>query len=177
MAHTANPFRIEGMARIPSQPGAFKLFFGKKYFIYKGKSLQLTISNFAKQIDRELRNEKKDSILFKVIAYLKRYPVTSASVEVLMTSEDPIEVLMAEFTALQAGKDDPDCLNVSFENTQYIPAWIPQKDVVIFKKKLEGKKLVRSIPKDVHLRNYLEKMKLSRAKVDQIVEYVLKRYR
>ncbi len=173
----ANPFRVESIDKIPGDAGVFKMFFGKKYFIYKGKSLHLTVSNFAKQIDRELRLPKEDSILAKAIAYLKRYPVTSAAVEVLMTSDDPLAVLMAEFEALQAAKEDPECLNVTFDNTAYFPQWIPQKDVINFKKKLEGKILRRTVPKDVHLRNYLEKMNLSKARVNQIVEYVLKRYR
>lgn len=177
MGHIANPFRIEGLDKLLSQPGVFKMNFGKKFFIYKGKSVHLSVDIFSKQIDREIRNPKSTSILVKVVAYLKRYPVTSASIDVLMYTEDPVELLLAENEALQANKENKDCLNISFDNTAYVPQWIPQKDVVAYKRKLEGKRMQSKVPKDVHFKNYLNKMKLSAKKVDQIFEYVKARYR
>lgn len=177
MSHTANPFRVENIDKLPSEPGVFKMNFGKKYFIYKGKSVHLTVSTFAKQIDRELRTPKEGSILSKAVAYLKRYPVTSMGVSVLMTTEDAAELLLAEYKALQDAKADKDCLNTVFDNTSYYPQWIPQKDVLVFKKKLEGKIIKRQVPKDVHFKNYLTKMKLKTAQIDQIFDYVTKRYR
>src|SRR5687767_6540158 len=97
----------------------FKLIFGKKYFIFKGLKIAGTVENLSKQIHRELANPKEDSILIKVIAYIKKHRIPTMSVEVLYEGDAILDLLMQEYKALQAAKKDENCLNTRFTNNEY----------------------------------------------------------
>ena len=170
-------YNIAYAAPIVGRPGVFKLLFGEKYFIYKGLSVKATVDNLSKQISRELSAPKEDSILFKVVCYIKTTGTPSATVEIKCISDDPLLILTTEYEELNKAKDDVNCLNIKFENLSYVPKWIPQKAVVKFKKLVETGSAKKVVHKDVHLRNYLKKMKLPDEDVNKIVEYVQTRYR
>ncbi len=170
-------YNIAHTAPLVGKSGVFILRFGEKYFIYKGLSIKAAVENLSKQISRELLAPKEDSILFKAICYIRTSGIPFATVDVKCISDDPVLVLTTEYEELKKAKDDVNCLNTKFENLSHIPKWIPQKSVVKFKKITEGKTVKKDVHKDVHLRNYLKKMKLPDEQALKIVEYVQTRYR
>lgn len=121
----ANPFRYNMKERYTSSTCVCKLWFGKKYFIRKFKSLHAGVDVIARDIDRRLRlGQKPDDIYDNVIKYIKRSRCTQFEVEMIFKSDKAQEVLLSEYTALQASKSDPDCLNAVFDQVEY-PKWIP----------------------------------------------------
>jgi hypothetical protein len=179
------PYTMDFEVKARNPTGVFKLKFGltgKKYFIFKGLKIGLTVENLSKQIYREMnsKNQKADSILFKVLAYIRTSKVTTMQVEVIQEIDDTVGLLMAEYEALQAAKSDPDCLNTRFTNTDYYPHWIPQYAINDFIKLLGGAK---PRDKDKNLLKFL-KTTLAEAKTKNpdevaanIVTYLSKRYR
>src|ERR1700739_3455638 len=79
----------------------FKMWFGTRYFIFKALKLKATVESLSGQIHRELSRPKDDSILVNVIAYVKKARVTNMVVERLFESDAVVDVLMAEYEALQ----------------------------------------------------------------------------
>lgn len=124
-------FRYTFREKLPSSPSVIKAWFGKKYFIWKGKALHQFVEVMAKEIDRSLRlGVKKDEkgnvidIYAGVIHHIKYARVTMMEIEVVCQTEDPLELLKCEFGVLRTGDHDPMCLNVVRE--QSYPKWIPQ---------------------------------------------------
>lgn len=179
------PYTLDYEVASRNPTGVFKLRFGlsgKKYFIFKGLKIAMTVENLSKQIYRELNSQfqKEDSILFKAIAYIRSSKVTTMQVEVVMEVDDTVELLLTEYETLQAAKNDSDCLNTRFTNTDYYPHWIPQVAINDFLKRLGG---VKPRDKDKNLLKYL-KGTLKDAKTKDydtvavnIVTYITQRYR
>lgn len=152
----------------------FKLWFGGKYFIFKGLKLHSAAENLSIQIHRELNKPKEDSILFKVIAYIKRARVVTMTVEIVHETDDPVELLKVEYEQLQKAKKDPNCLNTRFTNNDYYPKWIPQTAIHEFNKQLQG---TRMPDKQRNLRRFLSKYTKDSSDLEKIFEYIVKNFR
>ncbi len=121
-----------------STAAVFKIWFGKSYLIWKGKSLLQSCQFIAENIERYIRLQKdiREDYLYHVCAHVVKTRCIKAHVEVLehefnrRGSEETIDaykLLMAEQKYLNKAKGDPLCLN---NNEQaYISNWMPKKDV------------------------------------------------
>jgi hypothetical protein len=130
-------FHIEVPTHTYGSPVAvFKVFFGKKYLIWKGKSLLQACQQLAENIERYVRLEKdlREDLLYHAANHIRRTRCTKATVKVIgsdFTKDDSdvingYAVLKCEQDALDECADDPYCLN---NNEQaYVPNWIPLKD-------------------------------------------------
>jgi hypothetical protein len=154
--------------------GVFKLSFGRKYFIFKGLRIATTVENLSKQLHREISKPKDDSVLFKVVAYLRKQRTKVMDVDVLFESDAIIDVLMAEYEALKAAKEDPDCLNTKFINNEYFPNWIPQHVINDFLKRLQG---VGPTNNEKNLKRFLSNHIENEELVERVVKYVTTHFR
>lgn len=130
----ANPFRysMKNNERYPSCTSVCKLWFGKKYFIRKFKSMHQGVEVIARDIDRRLRlGQKPEDIYDKVIKYIKRSRCSQFEVEMVFKSDRAQDILLNEYRMLQAAKDDEDCLNTVFSEVEY-PKWVPLIDKEAF---------------------------------------------
>lgn len=166
---------IDDDVRKRNPTAIFKLRFGTtRYFLYKGLRVDRTVQSLAEQIQREKPRQKEDSILFKVVAFINRHRIEMMKVEVIREIDDPVELLMAEYEALQAAKDDPNCLNTRFTNNEHFPKWIPQTAINEFNKRLQG---VKPTDKDKNLKRFLSRhIKGTEAK-QKIFDYIKTHYR
>lgn len=124
MSRIANPFRYSFDAPYKSTTCVFKLWFGTRYFIWKTKSLHAGINKIAIELDRKLRlGFEPDNFYAPILRYIRSARIGLFRVEVLKETEDPAELLIFEFKALQAAKDDKKCLNKIFE--PQVPQWVP----------------------------------------------------
>lgn len=118
----------------------YKLWFGKKYFIWKAKALFQSVDTMSVDIDRRLRNGMKEGDMYTlVIAHIKRARVTQMEAEAIVFNDNPEELLIAEYEALKAAKGDPDCLNMGFY--PYLPKWIPESAVKVLEEYIHKKRL------------------------------------
>ncbi len=150
------------------------MLLGGKYFIYKGLKLHATVENLSVQLHRELNKPKEDSILFKVIAYIKRARIITMTVEIIHETDDPVELLKVEYEQLQKAKKDPNCLNTRFTNNDYYPKWIPQTAIHEFNKQLQGKK---QPDKHKNLKRVLSKYTNNSEDSEKLFEYIVKNFR
>lgn len=129
-----------------SVASVFKIWFGKHYLIWKGKSLLQSCQFIAENIERYIRMQKSDETdyLYHVCNHIKKTRCIKATVEVLeneftkggSTTVNAYKLLVAEQKYLNKAKKDPLCLN---NNEQaYISKWMPQKDVDKFLLKTES---------------------------------------
>jgi len=113
----------------------YKVWFGSKFYIGKGKSIVQSVESMATYIERALRTGKNDdtSLYYHIVAYVKRARIIKGRVE-LISDESFIgreaELLILEQTLLDKHKDDPNLLNNSFD--AYIPKWIPAEQAELF---------------------------------------------
>lgn len=118
----------------------YKLWFGKKFFIWKAKALFQSLDTVSVDIDRRLRNGMKQGDMYTlVISHIQRARVTQMEAEVVLYSDNPEELLIAEYEALKAAKGNPDCLNMGFY--PYIPKWIPEAAVKALEQYIRKKQL------------------------------------
>lgn len=121
----------------PSCSCVMKLWFGKRYFIWKSKALHQSLTSISKEIDQRLRlGQKPDDIYDGVIKYIRRANVNKFEAEVVFKSDNPQELLVQEYKLLQQGKKDENCLNVKYE--PLLPKWIPDIDKDAFMAIKEG---------------------------------------
>lgn len=131
-----------------SVPTLFKVYFGSKYLIWKGKSLLQSCQFIAEGIERYLRLNKNDDTdyLYYVAAHVKRTRCIKASVEVIANDYvrkdsdaiDGFKMLKEEQILLDKAAKDPDCLNNNAES--YVPGWINKAHVERFEKYLRERK-------------------------------------
>jgi hypothetical protein len=124
----------------PSVPTVYKVYFGKKYLIWKGKSLLQSCELMAKSISANLSKVGRGDVipptdyLVHVIRHIKSTRCLSATVEVVendyldeFDSIDGLRLLKKEQSLIDAADGDPLCLN---NNEQaYIPLnsiWIKE---------------------------------------------------
>lgn len=129
-----------------SVASVFKIWFGKHYLIWKGKSLLQSCQFIAENIERYGRLQKNDDTdyLYHVCNHIKKTRCIKATVEVLEneftkgdgTTVNAYKLLMAEQKYLDRAKKDPLCLN---NNEQaYISKWMLQSDVDKFLSKKQA---------------------------------------
>lgn len=130
-----------------SVASVFKIWFGKHYLIWKGKSLLQSCQFVAENIERYIRLQKnnREDYLYFVCAHIVKTRCIKAHVEVLeneFTKGDSgtinvYKLLMSEQKYLDKAKNDLLCLN---NNEQaYISNWMPKKDVDKFLEKTTSK--------------------------------------
>jgi hypothetical protein len=119
-----------------SPAAVYKVWFGEKYLIWKGKSLMQSATILADSIERYIRLKKRDpkSWVCKVCAHIKKAKCTSARIEVIdcdfivpgtKTQLDVYRMLMLEQALLNEAGNRQKCLN---NNEQaYIPGWMEEK--------------------------------------------------
>lgn len=131
-----------------SPPSVYKVWFGKSYFIWKGKSLLQSATWLAESIERYLRNDKNDtdSYLYFVCAHIRKTRCIKATIEVVDSdliregtahSIDVYRMLKVEQSLLDeaTAHEDKKCLNNNFQ--AHIPKWMEQEapaDVVKFRR-------------------------------------------
>ena len=117
-----------------SVPSVFKVFFGKKYLIWKGKSLLQSCEMLSESIERYIRLQRNidTDYLYHVCNHIKRTRCIAATVTVIdnefirtikgTESINGYAMLVAEQKLLDRASKDPDCLNNNIE--AYVPNWI-----------------------------------------------------
>lgn len=129
----SNPFRYKFREPHPNTSCVFRVWFGKKFLIWKCKALHQSVNTIAMDLDRRLRLGVKDDDLYKkAVGYINRGRVTLFEVEVVLTSDDPVVLLQEEYRLFQDGRTNPDCLNETF--MQQMPKWMPESTVSEFTK-------------------------------------------
>lgn len=113
--------------RYPSCTCVCKLWFGKKFLIRKFKALRAGVTTIARDIDRRVRVDKEGTIYDKAVAYILRARCMKFEVEMVFKSDKAQEILLKEYNLLQENKNNPDCLNTSFDEVEF-PKWIPDID-------------------------------------------------
>lgn len=131
-----------------SVPSVFKVYFGSKYLIWKGKSLLKSCQLIAEGIERYIRLSKNDDTdyLYYVVGHIKRTRCIKATVEVIANdfqkvgSEaiDGLKMLKLEQSLLDKADTDELCLNNNAD--AYVPGWINKAHVDKFEKYLQQKR-------------------------------------
>lgn len=116
-------FRNVLLGAYTDQPTVYKLIFGKKYYIWKGKNLRHSVETICKDIGRFVTNGcNSDHLLKKVIDHVAKNRVMFCKVTVLLQTDNLTELIDFENLILKQSENDPDCLNVKFD--AHIPKWI-----------------------------------------------------
>ncbi len=114
----------------------YKVWFGKHYFIWKGKGLLQSVTQLAESIERYIRLQKdeRENFLYHVCAHINKTRCIKATVEVVETgfikdgTETAIDcyaILKAEQKLLKKATGDQYCLN---NNEQaYISQWMEKE--------------------------------------------------
>lgn len=106
-------------------PAVYKLHFGSKYFIWKGKTLKGSVEQNLTDIQKLLFRIHQPTHLFApVVLYIRKARPLKAEVEVMVETEDPKLLLEVESRLLLAGEHDEACLNTVF--TPHIPKWLAE---------------------------------------------------
>lgn len=175
------PYTIDADAKRRNSMAVYRLWFGKKYFIFKGMKLAQSIENVSAQIKREIQVPKENSIMIKLVAYVRSARVTIMDVEVLKETDDQVDLLLTEYEWLQASKKDEDCLNTDFVNNEHFPRWMAQTAINEFHKRLQG---IKPPDKHKYLKMYLRTSLVSIKKeaereevVEKLFKYITERFR
>lgn len=108
----------------------YKIWFGTRFFIWKGKSFSQSVESISVLIDRARRLHSNDdtNFLYHVVGYIKRSRVTKGSVEIIsiadMDDTDWLKYLKDEQNLLIAHRNNKLCLNNNF--ISHVPKWMGQ---------------------------------------------------
>lgn len=109
-----------------STPCVYRVWFGKRYIIWKGKSLLQSVQQMAEVLERALRLGWSDNTnyFYHVWTYIKKARITKGNVERLHDdfTDDPMAMLQMEQQYLDKAYNDPDCLNNNA--IAYVPGWM-----------------------------------------------------
>lgn len=111
-----------------SNYAVYKIWFGKYFLIWKGKSYLQSVQSAAILIERALRLGISDNshYLYHVVGYIKRARVTRGYVEIVDVADfddkDWFKFLKIEQELLTSHKNDTLCLNNNF--VTYVPEWM-----------------------------------------------------
>lgn len=124
----AYPFNIKG--DYTDQPAVFKMNFGKKFFIWKGKSLTHAVETTCKDIDRFLRKgippgNMLENVLHHIQNSTGKARILTCQVDVLVQTDDVAELLRVEKLTLEKFCGTNLCLNMTCD--QHIPKWIQEE--------------------------------------------------
>lgn len=109
---------------IPGVEGCvIKLWYAGRYTIAKCKTLVRLKQNIESDVRRFLKNTPKgrneDNLFHELYCHVIENPDQDFRVEVLLSSNNPLELLKSEHMELLKAKYDPRCLNNDF--SPYIP--------------------------------------------------------
>lgn len=124
MPKQGNPFRCR--FRTPAIPkmAVYKIWVDDQFLVWKGRSLTQSVSGISAQIDRCIRKPPSEPhLLEKLITAIEVSRALFVEIEVVKYVLSPYDMLKLEHETLLHEKNNPKCLNVSFE--PYIPKWIP----------------------------------------------------
>lgn len=126
-----------------SNLAVYKIWFGQRFLIWKGKSFLQSAESIATLLERALRlGVDSTNFLYHVAAYVKRARVIRATIEIVdiadFDDKDWMKYLQKEQQLLTAYKNDPDCLNNNF--IAYVPEWMGSDVKVAFDKWLNESK-------------------------------------
>ena len=118
-----------------SGPAVFRIMFGTKYLVWKGKSMLQSCQLIAEQLERYLRLKKDEETdqLYHVANHVRRTRCLKATVEVIANEfqgpnfdrpVDGYKMLKTEQEALERASKDPNCLNNNA--WAYEPKWITE---------------------------------------------------
>jgi hypothetical protein len=116
---------------LKSVPCVFTVRFGRKYFIWKGKSLYQSAEMLGKSIrTRLVGNNPDDGFMFHIVNHIKRNQIVKGTIvpsEIFQFTEpvDGFLMLKKEQELLDASREDAMCLN---NNVQ---AYVPQNSTYI----------------------------------------------
>jgi len=118
-------FKIEGNIT-PLDYCVFRINAGSKYFIWKAKTLDVSLKSMTSDLTRKLLPGKlpANDLFFDFVNYIKRYRIYNLTVVVLLETKDVNELVSFEETLLKQTELDPDCLNSS--SVPYHPKWITE---------------------------------------------------
>lgn len=109
--------------RYSSNTCLIKIWFGKKYFFWKAKSLKQTAEQVCKDLSRKVRLGCPETDLFFLVSqYIKRGRILSCTIEVILETNDHQELFDAEAELLKKYFGTSDCLNNS--PAPYQPTWL-----------------------------------------------------
>lgn len=105
----------------------FKLYYGNRYIISKAKNLAGTLFLFQKGYAYFLTynykaSDSRTTPNFKIYNYIKKNPGLSLKVEVLLISDNCLELLKQEQIELTKSLKDKKCCNVNIYS--YIPKYV-----------------------------------------------------
>jgi len=105
----------------------FKLYYGNKYIISKGKNLAGTLFLFQKGYAyffgyKHKAADNREHHYFKIYNYIRNHPDLQFRVEVIVTNDDCFELLKAEYLELRKCSRDKKCFNRNV--SAYIPKFV-----------------------------------------------------
>jgi len=114
-------------------PSVYKVWFGKSYFIWKGKSLKQSAEQLSESIERYLRlgKDDPDSVLYVLGAFIRKTRCLRGKIEMVdsdMRKEgssvaiDIYRMLRLEQDLLNEAMENKKCLN--YNQQAYIPKWM-----------------------------------------------------
>jgi hypothetical protein len=105
-----------------TKPCLVKIIVGNRYILIKCLSLAGTLNSINKvlrQWERGTGNIGEENLYYHLLKYISRTNQEQGTVEILLETKDAYKLLVAEQTALDEARKDPECLN---NNTDaYIP--------------------------------------------------------
>lgn len=118
-------FKNPDQKLVMDQPAVYKLHFGQKYFIWKGKTLRGSLELNATDIRKMLWGTPNPAHAFApVIAYIKKARILKIEVEVIIQTDDLKQLLKKENELLAIGSKDAACLNTIYQ--AHIPKWLAE---------------------------------------------------
>lgn len=118
------PVRYRDEENVQPKRCVYKIWADGKFMIWKGLSLTQSVSQVSEQIHRSLSRPPKSGDLFeKLMRRIEDNRLLFIEVEAIQYADSALDLLKSEYNLLQESKNNPDCLNMSFE--PYIPKWIP----------------------------------------------------
>ena len=128
-------------------PAVYKVWFGKSYFIWKGKSLKQSAEQLSESIERYLRLDKNDpeSVLYVLCAHIRKTRCMRAKIEMVdsdlrrdgsAVAIDVYKMLRLEQDLLNEAMNSHRCLN--YNQQAYIPNWMENEAPAEVQKFLRG---------------------------------------
>lgn len=128
-------------------PAVYKVWFGKSYFIWKGKSLKQSAEQLSESIERYLRLDKNDpeSVLYVLAAHIRKTRCMRAKIEMVdsdlrkegsVVAIDVYKMLRLEQDLLNEAMESHKCLN--YNQQAYIPNWMENEAPADVQKFLRG---------------------------------------
>jgi hypothetical protein len=124
------PYELDpNLGEYTDQPAVYRLHFGGKFFVFKGKS-------FIKSVEQNLtdiwklrwnQQQKVDHLFYPIVMYIKSARPQLCRVELITQTDDPHELVQSERNMLAlASRDEPDkLLNTNLD--PIIPKWLSEQ--------------------------------------------------